>query len=289
MQLLSQTLAFLRTITFYIGLSIHVTVMFILALLIGPFLSFKYRFILIIVGFTKFAVWWAKVICGLNYQVIGKENIPESGGYVIMSNHQSTWETLFLQTLFIPQTQVLKKELLWVPFFGWGLALLNPIFIDRSNKKKAMKKVLTEGKKRLDKGRFILIFPEGTRIKPGQTKTFGKGGALLASTSSHDIIPIAHNSGEFWPTKQWIKKPGTITMVIGEPIKVKGKKADAINTEAERWINETALSILTKNHQTELKNKSFANDSQSPNTVDMSALNSSVNKDTRSSTFQEYQ
>ena len=245
MQVIRRLITFFRTAIFYIGLSIHAPLMFFLGLLLGPFLPFRYRFLLIVVGFTKFAIWWAKIICGLKYEVKGRENIPKSGGYVIMSNHQSTWETLFLQTLFVPQTQVLKKELFWIPFFGWGLALLNPIFIDRSNRKKAMKQVLTEGKKRLDKGRFILIFPEGTRIKPGETKPFGKGGALLASTSGHDIIPVAHNSGIFWPTKQWVKKPGTITVVIGKPITVEGKKGEAINRETESWINETVASLTT--------------------------------------------
>lgn len=232
-----------------LGIAIHAIFMFSIGLVFGLFLPFRYRFILIVVGFCKFAVWWAKVTCGIKYKVHGLENIPKEGGYVIMSKHQCAWETLFLQTLFIPQTQVLKRELLWIPFFGWGAALLNPIFINRKQRKAAMQKVLKEGKKRLDDGVSVLIFPEGTRVELGKRKSFGRGGSILAVSAEHDIIPVAHNAGEFWLNKSWIKKSGTIDVVIGEPISVKGRRAEEVNRQVEQWVNQEVDKISQTKYQ----------------------------------------
>jgi 1-acyl-sn-glycerol-3-phosphate acyltransferase len=190
----------------------------------------------------KIGSLWAKtniillrVICNLGVKVEGAENIPD-GAAVVLSNHQSTWETYAFQAILPPQLWVLKKELLRVPVFGWGLALLEPIAIDRAAGKKAMDQIIEQGQQKLDQGRWVIIFPEGTRVKPGENRRFKQGGAVLACNVNYPLVPIAHNGGEFWPRHSFIKWPGEITVVIGEPIDAYGKDADSINKQVESWI-----------------------------------------------------
>lgn len=193
-------------------------------------------------GYAFFIISSLDFFCGIDYTVSGRENIPE-GAAIILSKHQSTWETYALQLFFPAQVWVLKRELLWVPFFGWGMALLKPIAIDRSSGRKAVNQIIEKGKKRLDKGIWVIIFPEGTRIAPGQHKRWGIGGAVLAETSGYPVVPVAHNAGEFWGRRSFLKKPGTIQVVIGKPIEVKGLKAAEINQKAEEWVNTTMAEI----------------------------------------------
>ncbi len=176
-------------------------------------------------------------VCHLDYHISGLDNVPERG-CIVMSKHQSAWETLALRALLPPhQTWVLKRELMRIPVFGWALAAAEPIAIDRGAGRKAVRQVIEQGKAALDKGRIVVIFPEGTRVAPGQHKKYGLGGALLAEHSGgYPIVPIAHNAGVFWARRGIIKYPGTIQVVVGSPIETRGKNAKQIIAEVEEWI-----------------------------------------------------
>lgn len=185
---------------------------------------------------------WAKmmlrllsVVCDIHHEVRGIENLPKQP-CVILCKHQSAWETLALQQIFPPQVWVLKRELLWIPFFGWALALTSPIAIKRSDGKGAMKQLLEQGKQRLEQGFCVVVFPEGTRIPFGQRGKYKIGGALLAASSGVPVIPVAHNAGRLWGRNAFSKLPGLITMSIGAPIETKGLKAEEINQRVETWI-----------------------------------------------------
>jgi 1-acyl-sn-glycerol-3-phosphate acyltransferase len=184
-----------------------------------------------------------KWICNLDVNVIGRENIP-TGAAIVMSKHQSTWETYAFQAILPPQLWVLKKELLKIPVFGWGLALLQPIAIDRSAGKKAIDQIIEQGKQKLDQGRWVVIFPEGTRVNPGKKKRFKLGGAILASNVDYPIVPVAHNAGEFWPRHSFVKWPGEVTVVIGEPINGYQRNPEEVNREVETWI-ETQMEKIS--------------------------------------------
>ncbi len=185
---------------------------------------------------------WAKVmlvvlrvVCGIRHEVRGLENIP-STPCIVLCKHQSAWETLAMQVIFPPQVWVLKRELLWLPFFGWALALTSPIAINRGDGKGAVKQLLKQGKQRLADGFCVVIYPEGTRIPYGQRGKYKIGGALLAASSGVPVIPVAHNAGRLWGRNAFTKKPGMITMSIGQPIETQGRKADEINAQVEAWI-----------------------------------------------------
>lgn len=183
-----------------------------------------------------------KWICNVNYKVEGMENIPE-GAAIVMSNHQSTWETFFYQKILPPQLWVVKKELLKVPIFGWGLALCEPIAIDRTAGRKAIDQMVEQGIKKLAQGRWIVIFPQGTRISPGEKSRYKIGGPSLASKADYPVLPIAHNAGEYWPKHSIIKWPGTITVSIGPVINGYGRKPNEIRAEVEKWIEDKVAEI----------------------------------------------
>ncbi len=193
-------------------------------------------------GYACFVISALKLFCGINYKVSGRENIPD-GAAIILSKHQSTWETYALQLFFPPQVWVLKRELMWLPIFGWGMALLKPIAIDRSSGRKAINQIIEKGKQRLDAGIWVMIFPEGTRIAPGEYKRWGIGGAVLAENSGYPVVPVAHNAGEFWGRRSFLKKPGTIQVTIGPPIETKGLKAAEINQKAEDWMKNAMANL----------------------------------------------
>lgn len=180
--------------------------------------------------------------CGLSHEVSGLENIPDEAA-IIMCKHQSAWETLALQLIFPPQVWILKRELLWIPIYGWGLAAMNPIAIDRSSKMRALKQIVRQGCERLQQGLWVVIFPEGTRVAPGEKGKYQPGGGMLAEKSNFPIVPIAHNSGYFWPKNSFRKWPGSIRMVIGPTINPQGKSASEITKQVEAWI-ESAVSEL---------------------------------------------
>jgi 1-acyl-sn-glycerol-3-phosphate acyltransferase len=176
-----------------------------------------------------------RVVCGIRHEVRGIENLPKQP-CIVMCKHQSAWETLALQVIFPPQVWVLKRELLWIPLFGWALALTSPIAIKRSDGKGAMKQLLKQGKERLGQGFCVVVFPEGTRIPYGQRGKYKIGGALLAASTGVPVIPVAHNAGRLWGRNAFSKHPGLITMSIGAPIDTSGLKADEINQRVEAWI-----------------------------------------------------
>ena len=178
----------------------------------------------------------AKVICGIQYEIIGIENLPDKPA-VFLSKHQSAWETIFLfYAMQRPIVFVMKKELLHIPFFGWTLGLLHMIAIDRTHGTKAFRKVIEQGKKRLAEGLGIVIFPEGTRTAVGEKIKYRNSGTRLAIETNTKVIPIALNSGECWPRNSFVKKPGKITVSIGNPITVNKKTADSAMEEVEAWI-----------------------------------------------------
>jgi 1-acyl-sn-glycerol-3-phosphate acyltransferase len=185
---------------------------------------------------------WARILfvvldglCGLKFTVEGRERIPE-GNHIVMSNHTSAWETIAQFVIFPPHVWVLKRELLWIPFVGWGLKLLRPIAINRGEGHRSVNQVVEQGKARLAEGLWIIVFPEGTRVVAGETKKFGVSGALLASETGKLVIPVAHNAGKFWPRRGIVKKRGTIRVVIGDPISPAGKNPRQLNEEARQAI-----------------------------------------------------
>lgn len=182
-------------------------------------------------------------ICRLRYRIKGWENLPAEN-CIVLSKHQSTWETIALRGLLpANNTWVVKRELLWVPFFGWALAAYRPIAIDRRAGRKAMRQLLKEGRYWLERGRWIIIFPEGTRVAPGERKRYGHGGALLAEKTGYPVIPIAHNAGVFWRRRDINKYPGTIDVVVGQPIVTRGLSAAEINRRVADWIEGTVQSL----------------------------------------------
>jgi 1-acyl-sn-glycerol-3-phosphate acyltransferase len=225
--------AFLRSIVYEI-LRFVITVIFAaISLLTFPFKPItRYR---IITTWSRLAMGLARVICGVRYRVVGRDNIPQ-GPCIILSKHQSAWETLAYQVILPPQVWVLKRELLRVPFFGWGLAMMSPIAIDRGSAARALKQTLEQGKSRLSDGWWIIIFPEGTRIAPGKRGRYHLGGAWLACKTGAPVLPIAHNAGTVWGRNAFIKYPGTITVSIGPVIQPAGMTPDTLNRKAEDWI-----------------------------------------------------
>lgn len=230
-----------RNFLFYLGL-IPTTVLFAILGTLFFFLPFKSRYYLI-TRWSHFFIFWAKITCGLRYAVTGKAHISKQNA-IILANHQSMWETIFMQVLFPPQCWVLKKELLKIPVFGWGLALLDPIAINRKQFN-SVKALIQQGKERLEKGRWVIIFPEGTRVAPNVKRAYSRSGAALAEATGYPILPVAHNAGNYWPRGFFIKKPGTIHMVIGPVIETKEKTATRLNAEAEDWIRQTLNTIQT--------------------------------------------
>jgi len=191
---------------------------------------------------TRMILFLLEHVCGLRYRILGAENIPDTPS-IVLSKHQSAWETLAFQKIFPPQVWVLKKELLRIPFFGWGLAMTSPIAIDRSAGRSALDQVVEQGRNRLEQGFWVVIFPEGTRIPIGQKGKYRIGGAWLATHTGVPVVPVAHNAGEFWARNAFIKKPGTITVSIGKPINPSGMEPNALNAQVENWIESEMARI----------------------------------------------
>ncbi len=191
-----------------------------------------------------FVIWAAKVICGVRHQIKGAENLPDAP-VILLCKHQSAWETIFLLcNMPRPLVFVFKKELMYVPFFGWALALLRMIPIDRSSGKNAFKNMVMHGKKRLADGQWIIMFPEGTRIPVGEKGQYKSGGVRLAIQTKALIVPIAVNSGECWPKNSFIKKPGLVTVSIGQPISPEGRRPDDLMDQVEAWI-ESEMRVIS--------------------------------------------
>ncbi len=231
-------MVYLRSLVFLLLQFIITPVYALIAILTFPFHPItRYR---IISGWALTMMWLLRVVCGIRMEVRGRENIPKEP-CVVMCKHQSAWETIALQKVFPPQVWVLKRELLWLPFFGWGLAMTSPIAIKRSDGKGAIKQLLVQGKARLQLGFCVIIFPEGTRIPFGQHGKYKPGGAYLGLHTGAPVVPVAHNAGRLWGRNAFLKRPGVITMSIGTPLETTGLKADELTRRVEDWIeNEVA-------------------------------------------------
>jgi len=208
------------------------------------FLPLKIR-ILVIRIWMSYALATLRIFCGLKYTVEGLENIPENG-FIVMSKHSSTWETIVIQRFFRPLVWVVKRELTWIPFFGWGLKAMDAIALNRGTGRKAINQLIRESQFHMDQGRILMLFPEGTRVLPLQKKPFKIGGAIVSQRTGYAVLPIAHNAGEFWPRHSWIKWPGTVRVVIGKPIDPAGKKPEEIIAEVATWITSECERISDK-------------------------------------------
>jgi 1-acyl-sn-glycerol-3-phosphate acyltransferase len=202
------------------------------------FFPFPYRIrYLIINTYATSVIKALSLFCRITYHVEGKENIPTEP-VIIFCKHQSTWETFFVQVIFPALSFVFKKELFWIPFFGWGLAAMKPIGIQRGSGRKAVNQVVSGGIRRLREGLCVVIFPEGTRTKATGPGRYRIGGAVLAAESGFPVVPVAHHAGEFWPRKGFIKRPGHITVRVGPKIDTQGKTPEQILAAARQWIEQ---------------------------------------------------
>jgi 1-acyl-sn-glycerol-3-phosphate acyltransferase len=225
----------LRSALFTLALVLVTPPYAILALLTFPLPRLaRYR---IISGWSRLVLFLSKAIVGIDWKVEGEEHLPARPS-VILAKHQSAWETLAFQKIFPPQVHVLKRELLWIPFFGWGLALMSPIAIDRSRGVAALRSMARRGRQRLEQGFWVVVFPEGTRVRPGERRAYHLGGAWLAAASGAPVVPVAHNAGLLWPRNAFLKRPGTVTVRIGPPIDTLDRDPKAVNAMAETWIEE---------------------------------------------------
>jgi len=225
---------------FFLGQVVTAPVFTLIALLSMPLNPLTRN--VLISGWARSMLWWLRITCNIRHKITGLENLPNSPS-IILAKHQSAWETLAFQSIFPTQVYVLKRNLLWIPIFGWGLAMSSPIAIDRSAGRDALKKLVAKGKTRLNKGFWIVIFPEGTRKAPGERGKYLIGGAWLATHTQTQVVPVAHNAGKFWAKNSFIKKPGIIQIHIGKPIQTAALKADALNSQVEHWI-ESEMATL---------------------------------------------
>ena len=194
----------------------------------------RYR---VIAGWSRLVVQLARAILGIRWRIEGAEHLPPRPA-VILAKHQSAWETMAFQLIFPPQVHVLKRELLWIPFFGWGLALMSPIAINRSRGVAALRAIAKKGRERLEQGFWVVVFPEGTRVRPGERRPYQLGGAWLAAEAGAPVVPVAHNAGLFWPRNAFLKRPGTVTVRIGPTIESANRDPKTVNQLAEKWIEE---------------------------------------------------
>ena len=232
----------LRSVLFYLGYSMATLVWGTLSVLIGWMLPYRARFQFIIGAWTRICLWWLKVTCGIRHEIIGKEHIP-ADPCVVLCRHESTWETLFLQTLLAPQATIIKRELLWIPFFGWAFALNKPIAIDRGTPRSALKRLISVGRDRLAEKIWVVLFPEGTRMPSTKIGRFQVGGAALASAAEADVLVIAHTAGDHWPAHHVGKRPGVIRVRIMPPFRTNGRDSKSIIAEAEAIMSEGQASL----------------------------------------------
>jgi 1-acyl-sn-glycerol-3-phosphate acyltransferase len=226
-------MSLIRSILFNLGMLVITPIFSVLAILLFPLPAVLHS--RIISSWAYLAMFWLKVTCGLSFRVIGKENIPNHA-CIVLAKHQSAWETIAFQVIFPPQIWVMKRSLLLIPFLGWAFAALKAIAIDRAAGREALKQMVEQGKDRLARGLWVVIFPEGTRIEPGKKGKYHIGGAWLATHTQATVVPVAHNAGEFWRKNAFTKTPGVITVSIGKAIDSTGMKPDALNQMVEDWI-----------------------------------------------------
>ena len=223
-----------RSTIFYLGYLSSGIIASLLACVIGPFLGLEYR-LKLFSQWPKFANWFLYLSCGIKVEVIGKENLPTKP-CVIVSNHQGQWETYSMQYLFHPMCTLLKKELLYIPLWGWAMKMLNPIAINRSKPKEAILQTLEQGSNRLQNGMYVLLFPEGTRVKAGKVGKYARSSFELAKRNGVMVLPLCHNSGDCWPAHKFIKKPGKIKLIIGKPFYVEDSRQAA--SDVREWVEK---------------------------------------------------
>ncbi|MFA7678819.1 MAG: lysophospholipid acyltransferase family protein [Pigmentiphaga sp.] len=234
-------MAWIRSLLYAIFMVVTV-IPYALACLLWRPLPLRLRYKLT-VGWPTMCVWAAKYILGIRWRLIGEENLPE-GPAIVLSKHQSAWETMFFAG-WMPKDicYVYKRELNWIPFFGWSLAALEMVPINRQRGSESFEQIIRHGRRILDDGRWLLMFPEGTRTAPGKIGKYKSGGARVAVRLGTQVIPIAHNAGELWPRNAFIKRPGLVTVSIGPVIQTEGLTADQVNQQVETWI-ETEMRRL---------------------------------------------
>lgn len=233
---------FIRSSLFWVFGITTLPVFCLSAVLVSPFMSVD-RLHAYIRNYSRAYIGFLKYVCLINYEVEGLENIPKDRNGIVMSKHQSSWETYFLSLHFHSPCFITKRELTWIPFFGWALLVSGPISINRKAGKSAMQQVIEKGTYWLKKGRWIMIFPEGTRVKAGTVGKYKMGGARLAAASGYPIVPVAHNAGRFWPRRGFLKYPGTVKVVIGKPIESEGKTPEELLSLTKSFIETTMLRI----------------------------------------------
>ena len=232
---------YLGSAAFFVGLVIS-TILFAPIILICIVLPFSVRYN-IGKGWAGAVLKMAEVCCGIRYEVEGLEHIKTDSTAVVLSNHQSAWETIAFRYFLPPQTSLFKQSLLWIPFWGWAMATLKPIAIDRNSKNSALRKLISRGTEALNEGLWVVVFPEGTRMPVDKLGSFSAGGAMLAQKSGYPVVPIVLDAGRYWPRYSFLKYPGTIKVKIGPYIESKGRKAADINKEAEDWVRLAMLEI----------------------------------------------
>lgn len=225
----------LRSVVFLVG-ALIVTPIFGVIVPLAGLVRRRFAFALAQL-YARWLLEWVEQTCGITCEVEGWENVPATP-VILMSKHQSAWETVFIQARFPPQCWIVKRELLWLPFVGWGLIGIRCIAIDRRSGHSARDQIVSEGAQRLKEGIGVAIFPEGTRVAPGKRGRYGIGGSLLAVRTGTPILPMAHNAGEFWPRYAFRKRPGRVKVVIGPLIATRGRDITALNAEVENWIEE---------------------------------------------------
>ncbi|OJZ19743.1 MAG: 1-acyl-sn-glycerol-3-phosphate acyltransferase [Thiobacillus sp. 65-29] len=224
---------FLRSALFAVMQALLTVLFSVVALLSFPFPPHaRYR---MITGYNHIVIWLARWVLGIRYVVRGHEHLPDRPA-VVLAKHQSAWETVAFLFLFPPVSAVIKQELLRVPFFGWAYRMLSPIAIDRSAGREALKQIVSQGSAKLAQNFWVLVFPEGTRVAPGEKGRYGIGGAWLAAETGAPIVPVAHNAGEVWPKNAFVKRPGTVTVSIGPAIEPAGRSAAELTRATEAWI-----------------------------------------------------
>ncbi len=231
---------YIRSAAFFLAMALLTILIAPLMVLAFP-LPFNVRYGIAQIWVTC-VLWLLKAICGIDHRIQGCDNIP-AGNAIVFSKHQSAWETIALQKIFPAQVFIVKRELLRLPFFGWALATCDPIAIDRKAGKTALRQVVDQGLQRLKSGRWVVIFPEGTRMKPGMIGRYGAGGSVLAHRSGYPVVPVAHNAGRIWPRNGFLKYPGTVQVRIGKPISPENLSANEINQAAQDWIEQQMTEI----------------------------------------------
>ena len=236
----SKFVCFLRSTVFFLWMVVTVIPWALAVLLVSIFVRGDPVYWMC-VGWLRTAVWGARVICGVRWRVHGMDNLPtaaeRTASVILLSKHQSTWETFAYPVLMPhPLAYVFKRELLYIPFFGWAMARLDMVHIDRSKRAEAWNRVAAQGAAVMARGHWVIMFPEGTRIARGRAGQYKAGGTRLAVTTGRPVVPIAVNSARCWPRKSFLLRPGVVDVVIGTPIASTGRQADELMREVEAWI-----------------------------------------------------